>query len=79
MQDLRGNFAQLPLAKLLSWLRNNQYRGILRVSSGQNRKEFELRKGLPCSFRSNVPAEQLGIILAAEQLPKSVDSDAQHV
>lgn len=66
MQDLRGNFAQLPLAQLLSWLRNNQYYGILRISGGRTRKEFKLRKGVPCSFRSNLPEEQLENILAAK-------------
>ncbi len=73
MQDLRGHFAQLPLAQLLSWLRNNQYHGILRVSNGQNRKEFKIRKGRPRSFRSNIPAEQLENILAANGIAELDD------
>lgn len=45
MQDLHGEFKDVPVAKLLSWLRNNQHTGILRLTHGQQRKEFRFLLG----------------------------------
>lgn len=68
MQDLRGTFGLLPLNKLLSWLKNNQHSGVLRLSNGTQRKEFLVRRGELISFRSNRHSEQLETMLARQGL-----------
>lgn len=64
MSDIRGELKDLPVVKLLSWLRNNQKTGFLRIIHGQQRKEFRLRQGEPFAFKSNFELEQLEVLLA---------------
>ena len=66
MQDLNGTLTDISIAKLLSWLKNNQHTGVLRLTHGQQRKEFRLRNGKPFSFRSNLSSEQIETILAKQ-------------
>lgn len=66
MQDLHGEFKDVPVAKLLSWLRNNQHTGILRLTHGQQRKEFRFLLGESFYFRSNFSGEQIETLLAKQ-------------
>ena len=66
MQDLRGTLMDISVSKLLSWLKNNQHTGVLRLIHGQQRKEFRLRNGEPFAFRSNLSGEQVETLLAKQ-------------
>jgi putative nucleotidyltransferase with HDIG domain len=68
MADIRGELKDLSLVKLLSWLRNNQKTGFLRIVHGQQRKEFRLRQGEPFTFKSNFGPEQLEVLLASKKV-----------
>lgn len=68
MNDICGQFEEVPVDKLLSWLRNNRKTGLLRLTHGQQRKEFRLRQGMPFAFRSNFPPEQLESLLADKKV-----------
>ncbi len=68
MNDICGNFKDISVAKLFSWLYNNRKTGVLRLSHGQQRKEFRLLQGEPFAFKSNFAAEQIEALLANKQI-----------
>ena len=68
MADIRGELKDLSVVKLLSWLRNNQKTGLLRIVHGQQRKEFRLKQGEPFTFKSNFGPEQLEALLAKQKI-----------
>ncbi len=68
MNDLRGDFRKLPLPALVSWLRNRQKSGVLRMQSDGVRKEFRFRQGKPFLVRSSLQSEQLESFLAGRGL-----------
>lgn len=68
MADIRGDLKNISVVKLLSWLRNNQKTGFLRIIHGQQRKEFRLKQGAPFTFKSNFGPEQLEVLLANQKI-----------
>lgn len=68
MSDICGQFKDVAVVKLISWLRNNKKTGLLRLTHGQQRKEFRFRLGQPFAFRSNFAPEQLEYLLADKQI-----------
>ncbi|HLG21079.1 MAG TPA: DUF4388 domain-containing protein [Bdellovibrionota bacterium] len=73
-----GSLQETPLVKLLQWIADNAFSGVLVLARDEVKKSFIFEQGKPVAARSNIMQETLGQILVREgrlteaQLTKSL-------